>query len=178
MKWDERLNQPSVEANEEVLKEAYHKLGQLSTLFAEMEEEVHEIVSGLISEDWIISSYLIDRNFLEKNLQLLEKLNEYKEFEVDKVKEVVRSIYAVKEKRNELIHGVWSVRIIKSDSSPVIFVGSHRMMRPDTIIKGKKGWASRTYKSYSFTEISKTIGEIKAIIVNLKELTENLKNIS
>lgn len=178
MKWDERLNQPSVEADGDVLKEAYIKLGQLSTLFAEMEEEVHEIVSGLISEDWIISSYLIDRNFLEKNLQLLEKLNEYKEFEVDKVNEVVRLIYAVKDKRNELIHGVWSVRIIKSDNSPVVFVASHRMMRPDSIIKGKKGWASRTYKSYSFDEITKTIEEIKAITVKLKVLTECLMKAS
>lgn len=176
MKWDERLNMPSVEANEEVLKEAYFRLGQLSTSFSEMEEEMFELLSKLISHDWIISSYLIDRNALEKNLQLLEKINDYRGFEIDKVKDLTKLIYSIKEKRNELIHGTWTVRVLKSDHSPIIFVGSHRMMRPESIIKGKKGWASRTYKSYTFDEISENIKNIRLIIDALKELTNTLEN--
>lgn len=178
MKLDERSYEPSEEANEDVLREAYYKLGQLSTSFAEMEEGVHGIISGLISDDEIIASYLIDKNGLDQNLQLLRKINEYKEFEVAKVKNVVDAIENVKGKRNELIHGVWSVRIIKSDNTPMIFVGSYKMVRIDTVIKGKKGWASKTFKAYKFNEISETIETIKLVIENLKELTNILHNLS
>lgn len=39
MKWGAKLNEPSKPEGEELQKkEAYYKLGQISTLFAEMEE--------------------------------------------------------------------------------------------------------------------------------------------
>jgi hypothetical protein len=172
MKPDSRLNLPSIEASEEVLRDGYGKLGELSTSFAELEEEFHELISKLISEDWVISSYLIDRNTLEKNIQLLSKINEYLEFEQVKVEGIIKSINAIKEKRNELIHGVWAIRIVKNDNTPLVIVSSHRMARYDTIFKSKKSWASRTLKSYTFEEISVTINSIKGIIGNLRELSE------
>src|SRR5690606_4915372 len=68
-------------SSSDIVKEFYFYLGLLSTKFAEMETNVVSLLGSLVTEEVFLINPIIEKNSLSQNIELLKKINLYKEFE-------------------------------------------------------------------------------------------------
>lgn len=144
----------------------YSYLGILATTFAEIETRLQDLI-GTMEGLHFIGYKLLEGNSLEKNLQLLSSLSQFRHFKVNEIKEFINGLSKIKTDRNNLIHGNWEIFQDKS-LQPVVSVRSSRIRI--TNINDIKSWQKGSQRIY-------TIEEMRNLIETAKKLCENLKDI-
>lgn len=158
----------------------YTRIGLLSVRFSEIESLIGHIIEKLINSDEEMISYLlIERNVLDKNLEILSLINEKRSFEKEKINKIISELRALKTTRNFFIHGVWSD--VKSDEKGknYIYCADHKWKKEKQIpayMKNFNGTLSTRYKSTKFTtlDLDKKIEKASEILFNLKSIWEVL----
>lgn len=92
-------------------KEFYFYLGLLSTKFSIIEFNTIQLLGKLISDDFVITNTLLERNSLAQNIELLKKVIKRIKFEQNSLANLIDMISNVRKKRNLFIHGLWSTPI-------------------------------------------------------------------
>lgn len=156
-------------------KDAYLKLGIISTKFAEIEYYTELILSILISRDNELFSLTIIGNYsLQKKLDLLKDLIKLKDISRVDIEAYISTVKGIKNQRNQLIHGVWE-KPIKGNTGYTISVKENKIKKE---IKGNAIWWSfQQYKSYSKVNLELLIKKLE-LSINLAKnietyLTEN-----
>lgn len=157
-----------ITADGRILRQGYYKLGLLSTSFSEMEQLVQELIAKLVSFGSVVDLLLIENNMLVKNIQLLEKLNKHYKFKPTEIKNLVKKIDGIREERNRLIHGTWTLGLNAQTKKPIVAVSEHKLKH----INDENGeyWRKVTSKQYTFQELDQLIKDTKEINKQLKNL--------
>ena len=91
-------------------KDAYLKLGMISTKFAEIEYYSELILSKIISRDDKLFALTIIKDFsLHKKLELIKNLNKVSLIQFEDINSFVETVKHIKFQRNQLIHGYLSL---------------------------------------------------------------------
>jgi hypothetical protein len=160
---------------EESERVAYFLLGKLSTSFAEMEQELQYLLSYLVMRDTFIGNYLIEKNTLEINLTLLEKANEFEEFEPERVLQLIDLIREVKGHRNTLIHGNWYVSPGLNEEDISVSVTTNKIKYETDKNKEHKSWHNVTDQDYTIQTLKDLIDKVKSINTSLEETLSRLR---
>ncbi|MCA6364812.1 MAG: hypothetical protein IM638_17395 [Bacteroidetes bacterium] len=152
----------------------YFHLGLLSTMFAEMEANVVSLLGGHITDDLFLINPIIEKNSLSFNIDLLKKVNLYKDFEKTEVERLIEKISCIRKNRNLFIHGIWG-KPYKKDNDVIIDCYEFKI----TEVKVQYGKVLRSAKQHSFklSEITSQIDQIDEIIKRQKSLLEKLERI-
>ncbi len=151
------------ELKEKCEREAFYLLGKLSTQFAELEELVQEFICFLVLNENVVGQYLLEKNTLDSNLKLLEKLNEYYEFQPEIIHATIQEIYTIKQIRNNLIHGTWFIHPDNFKEKIIINVRSCKIEVISDLAKKHKSWTNITEKNYNILEVEEFIKIVTSI---------------
>jgi len=155
-------------------KELYEKVGELSILYAKLEFNVSKILSMLInSDDETISIYLLERNTLQKNLELLRNFNRLRDFRSDDIEQLMISINKVKDRRNLFIHGLWSKPSIR-EGQKIAYCEERKIKYTKQNERGHQQWNFNTFYKFTYDDLGEQIGEIRNIIDIQKRLIKEL----
>lgn len=148
-------------------KEFYFYLGLLSTKFAEMETNIISILGGLITDEIFLINPIIEKNSLSQNIDLLKKVNLFKEFEQEDIQILTSRISNIRRNRNLFIHGLWGKPYLKDEE--ILIDCLEQKVTPKMVTYGRM-WASVKEHSFKLSEIISQIDELDYII----ELQNNL----
>ncbi len=157
-------------ADKDTLNEGYRKLGVLSTSFSELEQLVQDLIAFIVNLEVVVGLHLIEENSLDKNLQLLMKINKFYKYKDDELKSLCIDIRAIKNDRNSLIHGVWQINLNAKTGEPTITVFKSKVEHNKT--EQSEYWSNRTIKYYTFEQIEKLIDGTKNITKTLNDLIQ------
>ncbi len=153
----------------------YSRIGLLSVRFSEIESLVTHILEKLINSDNdLISSMLVEKNNLDRNLNILKQINNTRGYEEEKISQIVSDINSLKDIRNFFIHGVWSEVQEKKDQQ-FIYCSNHKHQHE----KHSHGHTWIRYDSEKFTldDLENNIIKADEILLDLKFHWENLQEI-
>lgn len=145
----------------EIEKEFFFYLGLLSTKFAEMETNVTSILGGIITDDIFLINPVIEKNSLSQNVELLKKINLYKEFEKDNIHSLLTVISEVRKDRNLFIHGLWGKPY--KDGDEILIHCLEQRITPKMVRLGRM-WTSAKEHSFKLSEIISQIDKLDTII--------------
>lgn len=145
----------------DIEKEFYFHLGLLSTKFAEIETNVISILGGLITDEIFLINPIIEKNSLSQNIELLKKINLYKEFEKEDVQNLITRISEVRKDRNLFIHGLWGKPY--QEGGEISIDCLEQKVTPKMARYGRM-WASGKEHSFKLSEIISRIDELDFII--------------
>jgi hypothetical protein len=145
----------------DIEKEFYFHLGLLSTKFAEVETNVISILGGIITDEIFLINPIIEKNSLSQNIDLLKKVNLYKEFEQEAVQDLINRISNVRKDRNLFIHGLWGRPY--QEKGEILIGCLEQKITPKMVTYGRM-WASAKEHSFKLPEIISQIDELNSII--------------
>lgn len=146
---------------DDIEKEFYFHLGLLSTRFAEMETNVMSLLGSIITDEIFLINPVIEKNSLSQNLDLLKKVNLYKEFEQEAVQDLINRISNVRKNRNLFIHGLWGKPYQKDGE--VLIDCLEQKITPKMVTLGRM-WASAKEHYFKLSDIISQIDELNDII--------------
>lgn len=154
-------------ASEEQKKEVFYNFGLLSTLFAELEVRVQHLLGTICRFQGLIEYHLTEDNTLDRNMQLLNKINRILKFEPSKIKMLSNSLGKVRETRNKMIHGRWDIFLDKQGEL-VIAVWDYKIKvdEKDNHSHVQRGW-QHTFIINDFVDLIEKIIDLNALVVNL-----------
>ncbi len=151
----------------------YSRIGLLSVRFSEIESLVSHIIEKLINSDSDMISYLlIENNVLDKNLTILQQINNQRYFEEERISKIISEIKQLKNIRNLFIHGVWS-DVENKDGKTYMNVANHKWVKQETPKWSHGKWLSR-YSSTKLTikNLDSNIKQADKILIELKNIWE------
>jgi len=162
-------------------KTFYSLLGLLSASFAKMEYRLSQILSYLIGgEHEVIRETVISNNKLHDNINLIKKINAYREIEPELINGLMIKIKSISEERNLFIHGIWHEPHEKDGQ--IICLCESKRIRHQVQKKELGGeysrWLRNEFHSYSIKSFEKRIREVGQIIKIQDELLQKLKMMS
>ena len=155
----------------DIEKEFYFHLGLLSTKFAEMETNVISILGGIITEEIFLINPIIEKNSLSQNIELLKKVNLYKEFEKEAVQNLIDRISDIRKDRNLFIHGLWGNPY--QEKGEILIDCLEQKVTPKMVTHGRM-WASAKEHSFKLSEIISKIDELDFIIDSQNNLLKKI----
>lgn len=160
---------------EEPKKEFYFYLGLLSTKFAVMESNLLKILGLLIIDNFVLTATILERNSLAQNIELLKKVNKYRGYEENAIKNLIEKIGHIKGKRNLFIHGIWS-EPFESNNDVVISCYEPKLLYEEEKEGDKisKLWTSSNKHEFKLTYIKKLVENIGNIITEQDYLIRKL----
>jgi hypothetical protein len=159
----------------EIEKEFYAHLGLLSIQFARMEQMLHLIAAGLLGADKFVSKTVIQNNNLTVNLNLVKKLNEFREIDINKMHLMIKQIEAIKDQRNLFIHAVW-FEPYEQNGGIQITCSDMKVISTKTMYG--KGWVDQTHYTFDLDDIKIKIEKLKEIQEIEKALLEQIKKLT
>ena len=152
---------------EESKKEFYFYLGLLSTLFAKMESNLLTILGSLIADDFVLTTTILERNSLAQNIELLKKLNNYRDYEKKSLRNLIDKISKIKGTRNLFIHGIWG-EPFELDNDIIMTCDEAKLLYEEEkdangLIENKS-WASKTRHEFRLSYIQKLVENVEDII--------------
>jgi len=147
---------------EESIKEFYFYMGLLSTKFAILEYNVLLILGKLITDDFVLTNTLLEKNTLNQNIELLKKINRYKQFEEGKLSKLTAKISSVRTVRNLFIHGVWGTPVNK-ENDLIINCSEPKLAYEEN--NNSRKWTSARNHMFRLSYIKKLVREIEIIIL-------------
>ena len=162
---------------DDVDKELYFYLGLLSTKFAVLEYNVLKLLGRHISEDFVLTNNLFERNSLAQNIEFLKKINIRKGFEVDAISNLIQKITNIKKKRNLFIHGLWG-KPRSEENDWIITCQEPKMDYSEQHENGKRirqTWKSTTDYEFRLSYLKKLTQDINDIIFAQNYLIEKIE---
>lgn len=148
-------------------KEVYFYLGLLSTLFAQMESKLLEILGKHITSDFVLANTLFERNTLYQNIELLKSINNLKKFEQETIKKLVQKISNIRKTRNLFIHGVWS-EPIEFENDILIVCRESKLDYSKEMENGRvvsEYWTSKKSTEFRLSYIRKLVDNVEEILL-------------
>ena len=165
------FNREAPELNEENLI-FYSHIGLITVRFAELESILTHIIERLInSDDSIISNSLIEKNNLAANLDLLKKINRRRQYQEEKIDEIISKTNKSRNVRNFFVHGVWSD--VKKDFGELYIYCSNHKHIYEKVSDGQQ-WTRYRSDKFTLNDFQDEIKKIDEILLILKELWEDL----
>lgn len=146
-------------------KEFYFYLGLISTRFAVVEFKILKMLGLLISDDFVLTNTLFERNSLAQNIEYLKKINKLKRIEEKATQNLIQQITNVKGKRNLFVHGLWGEPKMK-ENDLIISCADPKMDYSEEFENGKR--ISRMWKSVTSNEFR--LSYLKKLSVNLSDI--------
>ncbi|OJW79520.1 MAG: hypothetical protein BGO69_12370 [Bacteroidetes bacterium 46-16] len=165
------MTEKYAKASEET-KEFYFYLGLLSTKFAIVEYKMLEFLGLLIADDFVLTNTILERNSLSQNIELLKKINKYRQFKEDKVSILIQQVSAIRVNRNLFIHGIWSSPS-KHQNDLIITCSEPKILYEES--KMGRTWKSKRHHTFQLSYIKKQVQQLDDIIIGQNYLTEKLK---
>jgi hypothetical protein len=156
-------------------REFYYYLGLLSTKFAEVETNIMSIVGKLVIDEVFLINTIIEKNSLSQNIELLKKLNLYREFEQEVIKNLVEKVSMLRSDRNLFIHALWGEPFLKDDKVLVSCLEPKILSR---IGRYGRTWASGREHEFELSYLISRIEEIEAVIEIQEMLLSKLESYS
>lgn len=158
-------------------REFYCYLGLLSTKFAIMESHITTILGLLIIDDFVLTSTLFERNNLQQNIDFLKKISKHRDYEVEIINSIIRSIGNIKDKRNLFIHGIWE-EPYEFENDIIIKCLEPRLDHRIETRNGSTFKTTTSHKTHEFrlTYIKKLVRDINDIIIAQEAAIKRLKN--
>jgi hypothetical protein len=154
----------------------YARIGLLSVRFSEIESLINHIIEKLINSDEEMISYLlIERNVLDKNLEILSLINKKRSYEEEKINNIISELRALKETRNFFIHGVWSEIKSNEKGETYIYCADHRWKKEKQIPTHMKGFNTTLSTRYKQTKFA--LKDFDSKIKKADEISQDLKTI-
>ena len=154
-------------------QEFYYYLGLMSTKFAKIEYNILTILGLLIIEDFVLSGTLLERNTLERNIELLKKVNQYRMFKTSLVSQMLAKLGSVKKNRNLFIHGIWSEPYIEEND---LMISCSERKIQHTMLSHGNNWSSAKNHKFRIGYIKKQVLIIDEIILTQDHLIKELEN--
>lgn len=155
----------------DIEKEFYFHLGLLSTKFAEIEANVISMLGGLITDNSFLINPIIEKNSLSQNIELLKKINLYKEFEKEDIETLINRTSKVRQYRNLFIHGLWGVPEQRENEVTIECI--EQKVTPKMVKHGRM-WTSGKEHLIKLSDIVSQINELDFIIALQKRLLEKI----
>ena len=157
-------------------KEVYALLGLLSVRFAKMEFNITKILTELVkADDDLIVMTLIASNNIAKNIDMLKKINQIRDFETATLDEQIKLINNIKSDRNLFIHGIWhEPRFTKSKRE---IICEEKKIRYSKTSKGQE-WSYNKIHLFSIETLSNRIKDIDIILASQNMILKKLENIT
>jgi len=152
-------------------KEFYYYLGLLSTKFATLENNIMSILGKLITDEIFLINTIIEKNSLSQNIELLKKINLYKEFETESITKLLENISSFRQERNLFIHALWGNPYIRDGD---VMIDCLETKISPKITKYGRMWASAREHQFKLSHLIKRIEEIDSAIALQKTLLEKL----
>jgi hypothetical protein len=154
-------------------KEFYYYLGLISTKFAILESNLLSLLGKLVLDDFILTNTLLERNSLSQNIELLKKINKYRNFEEDTVEKLIGKISSIRGKRNLFIHGIWGKPFISENDLMVICSEPKLLYKENS--RGKS-WSSKKNHEFRLGYLRKQVDHIDEILMAQDYLLKKLEN--
>lgn len=162
----------------ELEKEFYFHLGLISTRFAVVEYNVLRILGSLISDDFVLTNTLFERNTLHQNIEFLKKISSLKkDIENEAINNLVIKISNIRRTRNLFVHGLWGEPqekendlIIRCDEPKMDYSETRR----DGEIVGRQ-WASVKTHIFRLSYLKKLAADLSDIILAQKHILKRIE---
>lgn len=156
----------------EASKEFYYYLGLLSTKFAEVEVNIMSMLGKLVVDEIFLINTIIERNSLRHNIELLKKINLYREFKTSEIKHLIEKISSLRIERNLFIHALWGKPFFKDgkimisclEPKVVSNINSYGRMRQS----GKEHEFELSYLIKKISEVDEIINTQKSILQKIE----------
>jgi len=162
---------------EQYKNDFYTNLGLLSTKFAKLEYKVMEILGLLIIDNFVITNTIFEKNTLAQNIELLKRINKYRKYEEESIKNLIEKIGSLRKIRNLFIHGIWG-EPFKFENDTLIQCQEPKIqyedIRDDEIVLQQE-WSSSKSHEFRLTYIKKTIQNLDDIINSQDCLIQRLR---
>ena len=146
-------------------REFYFYLGLISTRFAVVEFNVLKMLGLLVSDDFVLTNTLFERNSLSQNIEFLKKINKLKQVEEIAIRNLVGQITNIKGKRNLFVHGLWGEPEMK-ENDLIISCADPKMDYKEEFRDGTR--IARSWKSVTDNEFR--LSYLKKLSVNLSDI--------
>lgn len=151
------------------IEDFYHNMALLSMKFARMEYHLGEILTKFITDSFVVSGILFEKNVLAKNIELLKKINQYKGFETERLDKMLKEINSIRDDRNLFIHGLWGNPYPEDDDIACI-VSSFKLETIHAKENDEKRWSRGKHRRVTLSELKKTTTKIDWIISEQENL--------
>lgn len=162
----------SYQTSGELSKEFYYYLGRLSTKFAEVESNIMSILGKLVIDEVFLINTIIERNPLNQNIQLLKRLNLYREFETAAMQKMIEQVSALRSVRNLFIHSLWGEPYTKNEKV-LIFCIEPKIV--SEIKRHGRMWASGKEHEFELSYLISKIVELELVIQIQTDILEKLE---
>jgi len=142
-------------------KEFYFHLGVLSTKFAVLEYNFLQLLGRLITDDFVLTNTVLERNSLSQNIELLKKINRYRKFEETRISTLVAEVSEIRSVRNLFIHGVWGVPIEQKNDWEISCTEPKLAYEENE--RGRQ-WSSGRHHGFRLSDIKRLVDKIDALI--------------
>ena len=155
-------------------KEFYYYLGILSTKFAVLEYNILTILGLLIVDNFVLTGTILEKNSLAQNIELLKKINSYRQIEEKTITIILEKIANVRSKRNLFIHGIWSTPY-HADNDVKINCSEPKIL----YVKEKTGrtWSQKTNHTFRLSYIRRLVLTIDEILLGQDYIIDKLRSL-
>ena len=162
---------------EEKHKEFYFYLGLISTRFAVVEYKVLKMLGLLISDDFVLTNTLFERNSLSQNIEFLKKINKLKRIEEVSIHNLIGKITNIKGKRNLFVHGLWGEPEIKENDLIISYADPKMDYTEefDNGIRMSRTWSSVTKHEFRLSYLKKLSVSLSDIILAQNHLIKRIE---
>lgn len=130
------------------------------------------LLGKLVVDEIFLINTIIEKNSLSQNIELLKKLNLYRDFEKETMQKLIERISALRNERNLFIHALWGQPFV-SDDKVLISCLEPRIVTK--INKYGRMWSSGKEHTFELSFLVKKIEEIDSILKVQKELLDKLE---
>ena len=153
-------------------QEFYYYLGLLSTKFAKTEYNILMILGLLIVEDFVLTGTLLEQNTLDRNIQILKKINKYRRFKSNLMSQMLEKLGSVKKNRNLFIHGIWSDPYVEEND---LMISCTEPKVQLTELAHCRNWSSAKSHKFRIAYIKKQVLILDEISLTQDHLIKELK---
>lgn len=165
------------------VREYYFYLGQISILFANVEENIMAILGSLLNSNQVLIKIVLEGNGLEKNIQILKKVNQMQHFQEPQLTQLIQQIGTVKKVRNKFIHGIWSKPwVCQETNEATARCSANRIkyMENPKLTSGEqmvisKAWMSSTQEVYTLSYLIKITRQLEDIILSQEAMIKHVE---
>jgi hypothetical protein len=154
-------------------KEFYYYLGLISTKFAILESNLLNLLGKMIIDDFVLTNTLLERNSLSQNIELLKRINKYRQFEEDTIRKLIEKISSIRVNRNLFIHGIWGKPFMAENDLMIICAEPKLLYEENERVRS---WASKKNHKFRLPYLKKQVDHIDEILMAQEYLLKKMED--